>query len=368
MRILFISRAYPPIVGGIENQNYELSQWLPKYAEVKTIANQRGRFFLPIFAPYVFCIALWNAHAYDIILLGDGTLGVIGWLLKKLTGTPVVSVVHGLDINYDSKSLGVWYEKILIHLYQYFWVKKFLPSLDKLIAVGNETIQAGVSRGIPEEKFIFIPNGVDTEKHFKSHDRKELEDILDLSLVDKRVILTSGRLAKRKGVAWFVRNVLPKLPENILYVIAGDGIDRKNIEQARIETGMLNRVKVLGYVTDEIRNTLFNTCDLFVQPNIKVTGDMEGFGISVIEAASCELPVIASSLEGLKDAIKNGENGYLVETENEKQYTSIITELLNDTPRLQALKKKVRQYVINHYAWDNIAKQYADTLEKIAKI
>ena len=73
---------------------------------------------------------------------------------------------------------------------------------------------------------------------------------------------------------------------------------------------------MLGYVTDETRDILFNTCDVFVQPNIKVAGDMEGFGISVIEAASCEIPVIASNIEGLKDAIKDGQNGFLVESGN----------------------------------------------------
>ena len=52
MNILFISRAYPPVTGGIENQNYALSVWLPRYATVKTLANRHGRAFLPLFAPY----------------------------------------------------------------------------------------------------------------------------------------------------------------------------------------------------------------------------------------------------------------------------------------------------------------------------
>lgn len=357
MKILFISRAYPPIVGGIENQNFELSEWLPKHAEVRTIANTKGKNFLPFFLPYALIKALFLMPRYDILLLGDGVLGIVGWVVKRcFPKKTIISVVHGLDLTYKNS------------FYQSVWVRGFIPSLDGLIAVGHETIRAGVARGIPEAKFAFIPNGVDTEKHFRSHDRKELEDILGLSLRDKHVLLTSGRLARRKGVAWFVKNVMPKLPENILYVVAGDGVDREHIEQARSEAGMIDRVRMFGYVSDDVRDTLLNTCDLFIQPNIKVEGDMEGFGISVIEAASCELPVVASALEGLKDAIKDGENGRLVETENAEQYVSVITGLLADDAKLADFRKQVRRYVVDHYSWERVSRLYIETLEKIAGI
>ncbi len=355
MKILFISRAYPPVTGGIENQNYELSMWLPKHAETKTLANRRGKKFLPFFLPYAALRALFLMRRYDVLLLGDGVLGIVGWCVKLFyPKKTAVAIVHGLDLTFQNA------------FYQRFWVRAFLPSLDGLIAVGNETIRQGVARGVPEHKFTFIPNGVDTEKYFAFHTRAELETVIGLPLKNKYILLTSGRLAKRKGVAWFIRSVMPKLAENVLYVVAGDGADRKNIEQAVRERNLSPRVKLLGRVSDETRDALFNTCDLFIQPNIRVKGDMEGFGISVIEAASCELPVIASRLEGLQDAIENGENGFLVETENAKQYISIITELLNDQPRLQAFKSRVRRYVIEHYAWENIIRLYISALEKIA--
>lgn len=354
MKILFISHAFPPIVGGVESQNFELYIWLSKIAEVKLIANKK-RWLIPFFLLYASVRAIFSAKKYDVVLLGSCILGNVGWLVKKLTKKPVIGIAHGLDLTYKNT------------FYQKLWIKVFIPILDKLIAVGNETIRAGIARDIPKEKFTFIPNGVDPEKFFAPHTREELEKILGISLEGKFVLLTSGRLAKRKGVAWFIRNVLPKLPENILYIVAGDGVDRENIEHAVKETNTSERVKLLGYVTDETRNILFNTADLFVQPNIRVEGDMEGFGISVIEAASCELPVIASRLEGLQDAIKDGENGYLVETENTEAFVSVITELLNDKPRLQNFGKQARGYVIDHYAWENIAQLYITTLEKIAK-
>lgn len=352
-KILFISRAYPPIVGGIENQNYELSVWLPKIADMKTIANRKGKKFLPLFLPYVTLRALWMAPKYDAILLGDGILAIVGYAIKCIyPKKTVISVVHGLDITFTSK------------FYQKWWVKTFLPKLDTLIAVGNETIRVGVERGIPLEKFVFIPNGVDTDKYFHSYSQQDLERIIGEPLNGRKTLLTSGRLAKRKGVAWFIRNVLPKLSEDIQYIVAGDGADRENISQAIQESGTAARVRSLGFVSDEARNILMNTCDLFIQPNIRVAGDMEGFGISVIEAASCRIPVIASKLEGLQDAIKDGEDGFLVEPENPQAYIDKINELLSDDTGKKAFGEKARQYVIDHFRWDSIAQQYLRIIQE----
>ena len=125
-KILFISRAYPPVTGGIENQNYELSVWLPKIAHVTTIANRRGKKLLPLFLPWATLRALWLAPHHDVILLGDGVLGIVGYIVKTFyPKKSVVSIVHGLDLTFTSS------------LYQSWWVKHFLPKLDKLIAVGN---------------------------------------------------------------------------------------------------------------------------------------------------------------------------------------------------------------------------------------
>ncbi|MFC1756401.1 glycosyltransferase family 4 protein [Patescibacteria group bacterium] len=353
MKILFISRAYPPVVGGIENQNYELSKWLSKIAEVKIIANKGGKKFLLIFLPWVLLRTLFLFRHYDVILLGDGVLGIVGYVLKLFYKKPVISVVHGLDLTFKNV------------LYQKLWVGLFIKKLDKLIAVGNETIRVGVSKGISKEKFVFVPNGVDPEKNLKSHLRSELESIIDENLTGKKVILTSGRLAKRKGAAWFIENVMPSLPKNIIYIISGDGPDKENIENVIKKSELGNQVKTLGYVNDNTRNILFNTSDLFVQPNIKIEGDMEGFGISVIEASACKLPVIASRLEGLKDAIKDGQNGFLVEPGNVDSYAAKINELLSDDDFRKEFGEKARQFVIENYSWDKISKKYLEEIKEV---
>lgn len=353
MRILFISRAYPPVVGGIETQNYELYTWLSKLAHVKLIANRRGKNFLPFFLPYALLRGLFLLRKCDALLLGDGVLGIIGWLAKIFYKKPVICVLHGLDLTYQ---LG---------LYQKLWVGFFIKNLDRLIAVGNETVKIGVEKGVAREKFVFIPNGVDTEKYIGNYSRQDLEDVTGENLGGKKVLLTSGRLARRKGVAWFCENVLLKLPENIIYVIAGDGPDRNNIRQIIQKNKLEARAKMLGYISDKSRDVLFNACDIFIQPNIKIPGDVEGFGISVIEAASCKLPVIASNLEGLKDAIKEGQNGFLVEPYDAEGYVKKINELLADENYRKEFGEKARQFVIENYHWEKIAKKYLEEITNI---
>lgn len=355
MKILFISRAYPPIVGGMENQNYGLACHLSKIADMKIIANRRGKKFLPIFLPYISIRSLFLIRKFDVLLLGDGVLAIVGYLVKLFYGSrkKVVCVCHGLDLTYP-----FW-------LYRRLWAGKFIPALDKLIAVGNETIRQGAKRGIPEEKFVFIPNGISPNQHIGNYSRSDLEQIIGEKLEGKKVILTSGRLAKRKGVAWFVRNVIPRLAENIVYVVLGSGSDKNNITSAVQEKKLYDRVKILGYQPDEVRDICFNMADVFVQPNIKVPGDMEGFGISVIEATTCKLPVIVSDLEGLKDAVKDGENGFLVESGNVEAWVKKISELLADDDFRHRFGKRARQYAIENYSWEKIARRYLEVISNL---
>jgi len=355
MKILFISRAYPPTVGGIENQNYELGEWLGKIAEIKIIANKGGKNFLPFFLPYAICKSLFIARNYDVIILGDAVLSVIGYKLKFFYNKPVICVAHGLDLTFRN------------FFYQKLWVGIFLKKMDRIIAVGNETVRIAKEKGISEDKIVFIPNGVDMEKHLVSATRNDLEKIIGQPIAGKKILLTSGRLAKRKGVAWFILNVMPKLGGEFLYIIAGDGKDKENIKNAIKNTNLKNRVIVLGYIPDKQRNILFNTADLFVQPNIKIHGDMEGFGISVIEAGACRLPVLASNIEGLKDAIRDGFNGFLVESGNATAFVQKINKLFFQGNPREIYGKKVREYIVQNYSWEYIAKLYLSEIEKVIK-
>jgi len=353
--ILFVSRAYPPVVGGIENQNYELSVWLPEICNTTTIANTHGKKFLPFFLLRLFVTLPFTAKNYDVILLGDSVLGIVSWWTKLFhKKTKIACITHGLDLTYKNS------------FYQKWWVQKFIPTCDKLIAVGNQTIIEGTKRGINKNKFVFIPNGVDPKKFI--HDniaRDAIFDVIDKKYHNKKILLTFGRLARRKGVAWFIRNVLPQLPDNIIYIVAGSGPDKQNIIDAVTEADMQNRVIIMGYVADVDRGKIFAGADVFIQPNIPVTGDMEGFGISVIEAGVSGLPVLASELEGLKDAIVNGQNGILVKSEDALDWQEKVTTALSNDFDTGAFGKNARKYIIENLSWKKITKIYFDILKSL---
>ncbi len=356
MKLLFISRAYPPILGGIENQNAALGKWLPRHADVTTIANKRGKRFLPIFLPYATFVSLILAPRYDVVLLGDGVLGCVGWFLKSIyRKKPILSIVHGLDMSYASP------------LYQALWVRRFLPSLDGLIAVSHETKKLGIAHGIPMGKFSVVPNGVEPPEEPATFSGKDLEAFLGMPVSGKNILLTVGRLAKRKGVAWFVRNVLPILPENTLYLVAGSGPEEPHILEAISKSGMEARTRLLGRISDSDRLMLLRTAHLFIQPNIPVKHDIEGFGIALIEASAEGLPVVASRLEGLQEAIADGQNGLLAEPEDPQSFKEAITKLLSDEDERRRFGERARTFTREHYHWEKISAQYMEILSDFVK-
>lgn len=354
VKILFISRAYPPVIGGIEKQNYEIGKALAAITRTDIIANTRGKWLLPIFLPYALLRALLGIRNYDAVLLGDGVLGILGYLLKLVTAKPVVCIVHGLDLTYRNA------------LYQKLWINVFLPRMDRLIAVGNATIHQGTLRGLPESKFVFIPNGVTAAATPAPCSRRALEDALHIKVHD-HIILTLGRLVKRKGVVWFIENVIKRLDADITYIIAGTGREESAIRSTIYTHHLQDRVLYVGGVSERDKELLFCTADIFVQPNINVAGDMEGFGLVVLEAATHGRVVIASRLEGLQDAIVDGENGYLVDSGDADAYQARIESVLNDSTARAAAGKRARQFVIDHYAWPLMASKYLETLSALVQ-
>jgi len=143
--------------------------------------------------------------------------------------------------------------------------------------------------------------------------RADLKKLLGIDLKDKKVLLTVGRLVRRKGVGWFIKNVLPKLGNEYVYVVTGEGVERQAIEREIKASSLQNRVFLLGRVAEETKTVLLNTADLFIMPNIPVKGDIEGFGIVAIEAAAAGLPVVASNVDGIASAVRQGRSGVLVD-------------------------------------------------------
>jgi len=346
VRILFLTRVYPPTVGGMEAFSYNLIANFRKLNK-KTwiIANKKGKKYLPLFLPYSFFKSLFiiKKNEIEYLHLSDALMSPLGFLLKILTGTKTVVTIHGLDITYDN----FLYQKIVI-----FSLKR----LDKLFCVSNHTKKECLKRGLEESRCSVIPNGVNPKGYqlseAKSKLLEKLSEEISIPLENKTLLLSVGRLIKRKGINWFINRVINSLPKNYIYLISGDGPERQKIQQSIVKKKLENRVYLLGKTGNNLLKLLYNCSDVFIMPNITVKGDMEGFGIVILEAGSAGLPVVASGIEGIKDAVLNGQTGILVPERNVWEYL----EGIKKAKKLQ--RKLIKNIIKNNFSWESVAEKY----------
>ncbi len=305
-KILFISRNYPPKIGGLETYSYNLIKEFEQHHIVHKIVLSRSNIHLLWFLPFCLLAGAATARRHSIghIHLCDGLLSPIGVMLKSLTGARISASIHGLDITYRNG----FYQLLM---------PRCAARLDRIICVSHATCSECRRRGVPDHKIVVIPNGIRPDALYLNQSRelllRRLEPIIGSPMREKKILLTIGRLVKRKGVTWFMDAVMTQLGPDYIYIIAGEGPELEPIRQRIRRHQWKQRVFALGRVSDETRKILYNAADIFVMPNVTVDGDVEGFGIVIVEAGSCGLPVVASNLQGIRDAVVENKSGYLVE-------------------------------------------------------
>jgi glycosyltransferase involved in cell wall biosynthesis len=358
MRILFITRKYPPSTGGMENAAYELYTALVATNDVTLVQFGGKNKYLPVVYFKLLFQALWHGlrHKPDAVYLQDGIMAPLGWIVKLVLHRPTVMTIHGLEATYQNPVYKVV-------------VTPFIKRQTRLVAVSEQT-KLMVEKGLPGVHPEVILNGV-RDAFYQPKDRAEQlafiarETGITLEqLKASQLLHTNGRLVRRKGVLWFVNEVMPQLvaSQPVLYLVSGKGKDQEVIETAIRKQGLENSVKLLGRISDELLKTLYNTVDAFVMPNIPVPNDMEGFGLVALEAASCGRTVIVSRLEGIQDAIIDGKNGLLVQPLDATAWVKTLQrELTHPTLR----PADVRQFTIETFSWDAVAKAYETTMSEV---
>jgi glycosyltransferase involved in cell wall biosynthesis/uncharacterized membrane protein YbhN (UPF0104 family) len=351
--IIFISRRYPPSVGGLERLAYDVSHALEKRIKLQRVVwRGKSRLSAVLVQPWLFVMALWQLLRHNdisVIHSQDAVTAPPAWLLAKLFHKPWLTMVHGLDLTYKN----AFYQIVVL------W---FVRRADKVVAISHNTRDEALKRGILPENIIIITPGINDQISTQSGTKADLLGSIGLSaLADKQVVLTVGRLIKRKGVLWFVENVLPALYKqhpNLCYVIVGEGPDKRAIEAAIQVHKLGDIVHLVGRVDDRTKAVLYRVSDIFVMPNIPVDDDLEGFGIVALEAAMAGLPVVASRLEGICDALSDQENGWLMAPYDANDYHQAISTLLASAPRRQRFGARARTYTLAHYGWEGIADKF----------
>lgn len=299
----------------------------------------------------------------DVVLFSSMVTATLAVPLRGLLdrhGVTAAAIVHGLDVTMP------------VPPYQWF-VPRVFDALDAVLPVSRATAAACEERGLSARKIHVVPNGIDRERFPPLDDRDAMRNALrgalntnGYVLPDDALLLCSvGRQVERKGFAWFIEHVMPRLPESVHYWVAGDGPEAEAVQAAIDRNGLGHRVRRLGRVSEQNLTHLYRGADLFIMPNVPVAGDMEGFGIVMLEAGLCGCPVVASRLEGIRDVVKEGVNGHLVPPENPRAFAEAIGQYYGAPEQLQAQSMQAAEYVADTFGWTAVADQYVQTLATI---
>ncbi len=301
-------------------------------------------------------------HEIDVVVFSSMVSGALALPLRRVLetlGALSVAVVHGRDVTIPVRS----YQSL---------VPRVFAALGGVIAVSRATGEACTLRGLPPAKLRIVPNGVDVERFEPITDRRTMRNDLVRRFRGRHampsnafLLCSVGRHVERKGFLWFVREVIPLLPADVHYWIAGSGPQSSTIKRAVAHAGVGARVRILGRVSEHELMTLYRGADLLVQPNIDVQGDFEGFGVVMLEAGMCGLPVLAADVDGIPDVIADGRNGYIVPTGNAHAFAGKITALRQGQAARTALGVGAVRYTRDTFAWPLVAERFVAVLREL---
>ena len=351
--VLFVTRKFPPAIGGMETLAHDVWSTLKSQPglDPRLVAHGGSIRELPQFLVRA-AREVWRygrTHPEGVVLTGDVLLFMLLRPLTALAGIRPATMAMGKDVVWEFP----FYRRA---------VRRLLPTARIVLAISSATGRAVVESGVSPDRTRVVTLGVEVPTAARTAGvRTALLDHLGADPEDV-ILLTLGRLVRRKGVAWFIREVMPTLPPSTRYVVAGDGDDAEAVGAARSGLADPSRVHLLGRVSDAERDLVMGGCDLFVQPNIRVAGDMEGFGLVAVEASMRGALVVASDLEGLQDAVVPDVTGILVPPEDRSAWTAVLVPLINEPGPATAQAKRFTVACRDRFSRDRMGSELVEML------
>jgi glycosyltransferase involved in cell wall biosynthesis len=213
------------------------------------------------------------------------------------------------------------------------------------------------------ERIVIIPCGVDTKRFSPDHSFQGKKTKHKSS---SPRILYVGKLIHYKGVDALIKafkTVLAKFP-NCSLMIAGDGEKRYELMDLAKKLELGDRVIFAGWVPDKWLPHYYCTSDLLVLPSIE--SRREAFGMVLLEAMACGIPVIASDIPGPEEVVNSKEIGLLAPPGNAEKLAQAIIDLLHDN-RLTEKRARVHALVKKRYDWSVIANSYENLYKDLLK-
>lgn len=352
MRTLFITRKYPPSVGGMETYSNNVFEALrdldPGVELLKPRVDIHGRPSLLEIARF-FMAACWRlltqARRYDAVLLGDYAIASLAIIAKIATLGRIRTVVslHGNDLYFmRGRSLTARAYRAIS------WCVTRSGALDAAVANSRAIRDEATRHGIAP--VTVIPLATPTAP----------ADV-DATQPRKPQLLFTGRLIAYKGLAWFMSSVWPRLDQRWELLVAGQVWDES--ERQAIEGQA--RVRYLGAVPYAELPALRASVMACIMPNIPPRPDQqdEGFGLVALEAPAVGTPMLASACGGIPDAIADGVTGFLLPPLDADAWVTRLQDILDwsDAQRARFAIQAV-QHIGEHYNWPLVARRTWEVL------
>ncbi len=272
--------------------------------------------------------------------------GLVAWLVARMARIPVVIYAHGEEIT-------TWRQPAKFHVMRFTYRRA-----DRVVANSEFTRNELIKLGVAPQRITLIHPGVDIERFRPGLPCDDLKASIGLAPAQK-LILSVGRLSRRKGFDMVIRSLPELLRQGIdaRYALIGIGEDQDYLANLARESGVADRVHMLGHVPPEDLPRWYNACDVFVMPNREINGDTEGFGMVFVEAAGCGKPAVAGKAGGTGAAVLNGVTGLRIDAARLEEVVEGLRRVLSDATAARRLGDAALARARDHFHWDAVAEQ-----------
>ena len=267
----------------------------------------------------------------------NSKLKYVNWVWKLLRSEPAISLVIIAHLNLLPlvkllKSQPVAHTSLLLFGSEAWasrnWLyRSSLSRVDACISISETTKERFCSwSGFHAGRVAILPVSVDLNRFVPGPKNPEL--VKRYRLEGKTVLMTLGRLEAMEQAKGFdqVMQALPDLLKevpNLTYLICGEGSDRPRLEQKARQLKLETQVVFAGHVAEEAKVDHYRLADAYVMPSRR-----EGFGIVFLEAMACGVPVVASKIDGSREAVRDPGWGVLVNPDSQGDIKAGVVEAL----------------------------------------
>ena len=354
---LIITRNFPPEVGGMQNLMWGLTNSLSKLNMVKVFADyhenhiefdKKVSFSIErVKGPKILRKYRKSFLINDFIKQNTKINCLIADHWKSLeninTNKKKICLIHSKEINHKK---GSWLNKRVLNI---------LNNIEYVVANSNFTKNLAIDLGVLSEKIIVINPGIDPVYKVPQDLMKKAEDIFGAK---KNRLITVSRFDKRKNhekVIMALRNLKEIYPD-IIYLCIGYGDEEENIKKLVEQLNLSNQVIFLKNISNDLKNALVASSNIFIMPSIIDKKSIEGFGIAFVEAAQFGVPSIGGKDGGASDAIIHEKTGLICDGNSLEDISASVDTLLKDR-KYKEYGKLAKENSKNFY-WDKIIENY----------